>query len=77
MAMTINGETVYIPSRKDELILGLERMGVYKIAGLPLARITVKELVHEYCRTRAADIRRKQQSAVRRNQITQMSLFTD
>lgn len=75
MATMVNGEAFYVPSRKGELIDGLERMGVYKIAGVPLARVKVKELVREYCRVRAAGIRRKQQCTARSGRSPQMSLF--
>lgn len=75
MATMVNGEAFHVPARKDELIVGLERMGVTKVAGVPLAHVAVKELVREYCRVRAAGIRHKQQCNARSRRTTQMSLF--
>ncbi len=71
MAMTIDGETVYVPRHKRELINGLQKMGIFKIAGRPLERMAVTELQRKYCSERAAKIRREH----RCGQNRQMSLF--
>lgn len=76
MAMTINGETVYVPSRKGELIRGLERLGVFKVAGIRLEYVTLKELRREYCRVRAASVRRAQRQRSKPDGNWQMSLFS-
>jgi predicted RecB family nuclease len=64
--MTINGEKVRVPGCRAELIAGLRRMGISKVAGLALERVTKDQLVAAYCRERAQVVRRQQQERQRR-----------
>lgn len=75
MAMSVNGETVYVPAQKYELIQGLKRMGVFKVAGVPLANATRKELQCEYRRVRKACVQRAQRCDPCPGQYTQMPLL--
>jgi hypothetical protein len=85
--ININGERIWVPNRKPELIDGLKRMGIHKDAGVPLRNIPKKRLVTLYCRERRRTTLRHQ--AERRTQhyaqhlkarpkpdIVQLSLFT-
>jgi hypothetical protein len=56
----VNGEKVWVPARRQELIDGLERMGILKLAGRPLRVVPKQELLAAYCRERARTIRRLQ-----------------
>jgi hypothetical protein len=62
-SINVNGERVYVPELKGELIEGLQHMGIYKIAGVPLQRVHMKELENEYRRARRACIERRQRKA--------------
>jgi hypothetical protein len=64
--MTVNGEKVWVPANKRDLIAGLKRMGIYKVAGVCLSRLTVEELTTAYCRERARIVRHRQAEARRR-----------
>lgn len=58
--LVVNGEKVWVPARRQELIDGLERMGILKLAGRPLRVVPKQELLTAYCRERARTIRRQQ-----------------
>lgn len=58
--MTVNGEKVWVPATKRDLIAGLKRMGIHKVAGVCLSRLTVEELTTAYCRERARIVRHQQ-----------------
>ena len=64
--LTINGEKVRVPGCRAELIAGLKRMGVSKVAGVALERVAKDQLVATYCRERARVVRRQQQERQRR-----------
>ena len=66
--ITVNGERVWVPSTKRDLIAGLRRMGINKVAGVCLARLTVEELTVAYCRERARIVRHCQSEARRGQQ---------
>lgn len=59
--MTINGERVWAPDCRRELIAGLQRMGIFKVAGVGLERLHKAELRAAYCRERGRIVRRQQQ----------------
>ena len=61
--MTVNGEKVWVPSTKKDLIAGLKRMGIHKVAGVCLSRLSVEELTTAYCRERARIVRHQQAEA--------------
>jgi len=58
--IVVNGEQVWVPTRRSELIAGLRRMGISKVAGVPLSKLHQKDLLRAYCRERAAVVRRQQ-----------------
>ncbi len=58
--MTINGEKVWVPGCRKELIAGLKRMGISQVAGVTLSKLTKDVLVTAYCRERAKIVRRRQ-----------------
>ena len=85
--MTVDGERVWVPSSKTDLVRGLKRMGIAKIAGVPLQQVPVDQLVKEYCRQRARIVQRdhnerKCGARTRRGErefestISQLKLFT-
>lgn len=57
--MTVDGERVWVPSNKKDLVRGLRQMGISKIAGVPLQQATADQLVKEYCRQRARIVQRE------------------
>jgi hypothetical protein len=57
--MTVEGERVWVPSNKTDLVRGLNKMGISKIAGVPLQKVPVDQLVKEYCRQRARIVQRE------------------
>ena len=59
--MTINGERVWVPDCRRELIAGLQRMGIFKVAGVGLDRLPKADLHAAYCRERSRIVRRQQQ----------------
>ena len=59
--MTINGEKVWVPGCRRELIAGLKRMGIYKVAGVGLDSLSKTDLLNAYCRERSRIVRRQQQ----------------
>lgn len=63
--ITVNGEKVWVPSRRQELVDGLTRMGVVQIDGHPLRSISKDELLKAYCQARAREVRRRQRAAGR------------
>ena len=58
--MTVNGEKVWVPGCRADLISGLECMGIHKVAGVRLDRLSKAKLTQAYCRERARTVRRKQ-----------------
>lgn len=60
-SVTINGEKVWVPNCRRELIAGLKRMGIHKVAGMGLERLSRDELHTAYCRERSRIVRRQQQ----------------
>jgi hypothetical protein len=59
--MTINGEKVRVPDCRRELIAGLKRMGIHKVAGVGLDKLSRDDLRTAYCRERSRIVRRQQQ----------------
>ena len=59
--MTIDGEKVWVPGCRRELIAGLKRMGIHKVAGEALERLPKESLRTAYCRERARIVRRQHQ----------------
>ncbi len=59
--MTINGEKVWVPDCRRELIAGLKRMGIHKVAGVGVHQLSRDELRTAYCRERSRIVRRQQQ----------------
>ena len=59
--VTINGEKVWVPDCRRELIAGLKRMGIHKVAGMGLDKLSRDELRTAYCRERSRIVRRQQQ----------------
>ncbi|HQY92825.1 hypothetical protein [Caldilinea sp.] len=68
--INVDGEKVWAPTCKQELIAGLKRMGIHKVAGLSLERLSKKELTTAYCRERSRIVRRQQQE---RNSLRSLS----
>jgi len=60
--VTVDGENVRVPGCKQELIAGLKRMGIYKVAGVTLERLSKQELTTAYCRERSRIVRRQHQA---------------
>lgn len=58
--MVINGERVYVPDQRRDLIAGLKRMGVTKIKGKALRSVSKEDLRRVYCRERARAVRERQ-----------------
>jgi hypothetical protein len=58
--LVVNGEKVWVPARRQELIDGLQRMGIFKLEGRLLRVVPKQELLDAYCRERARTIRRQQ-----------------
>ena len=58
--MVINGEKVWVPDQRRDLIAGLKRMGVTKLHGRALRNASKEELRRVYCRERARVVRRRQ-----------------
>ena len=83
--MTVDGEKVRVPGSKQELIAGLKRMGIHKVAGVSLARLTKQELTTAYCRERSRIVHRQHQECKqmrslscefpRHNEDRQLELF--
>ena len=59
--MNVHGEKVWVPGCRRELIAGLKRMGIYKVAGVPLEKLSKQELTTAYCRERSRIVRRQRQ----------------
>lgn len=59
--MIVDGENVRVPGCKPELIAGLKRMGIYKVAGVTLGRLSKQELTTAYCRERSRIVHRQHQ----------------
>ena len=58
--MVVNGEKVWVPNRRQDLITGLKRMGVDKYNGRSLRSASAAELRRLYCRERARVVRERQ-----------------
>jgi len=71
--MNINGEYVWIPHRKCDLIAGLKRMGITRVNGVPVRQMPKRQLTRAYCRERAGLARRRQREV--RPRIQQLELF--
>lgn len=63
--MTVDGEKVRVPGSKQELIAGLKRMGIHKVAGVSLERVSKRELTTAYCRERSRIVHRQHQERTR------------
>lgn len=84
--MTVDGEKIWVPGRKQELIAGLKRMGIHKVAGVSLERLPKRELTAAYCRERSRIVYRQHQERTRMrtlsfelpaiNEDRQLELFT-
>lgn len=57
--MNVDGEKVWAPGCRRELIAGLKRMGIHKVAGVPLEKLSKRELTTAYCRERSRIVRRQ------------------
>lgn len=58
----VDGEKVWVPGCKQELIAGLKRMGIYKVAGVALERLSKQALTTAYCRERSRIVHRQHQA---------------
>lgn len=58
--MVINGEKVWVPSQRRDLIAGLKRLGVSRVNGRSLRNASKDELRRVYCRERARVVRERQ-----------------
>lgn len=58
--MVVNGEKVWVPDQRRDLIAGLKRMGVTKVGGRPLHSASKEDLLRVYCRERAKVVRQRQ-----------------
>lgn len=59
--MKVDGEKVWVPGCRRELIAGLKRMGIHKVAGVSLEKLSKPELTTAYCRERSRIVRRQHQ----------------
>jgi len=59
--MNVDGEKVWVPGCRRELIAGLKRMGIHKVAGVSLEKLSKQELTTAYCRERSRIVRRQHQ----------------
>lgn len=59
--MNVDGEKVWVPECRRELIAGLKRMGIQKVAGVALEKLSRAELRTAYCRERSRIVRRQHQ----------------
>lgn len=59
--MNVYREKVWAPGCRRELIAGLKRMGIHKVAGVPLEKLSKQELTTAYCRERSRIVRRQHQ----------------
>jgi hypothetical protein len=75
--MVINGEKVWVPDQRRDLIAGLKRMGVTKVQGRPLRNASKEDLRRVYCRERARVVRQRQgkQPQRKRMRTYQSQLF--
>ena len=62
--IVVNGEKVWVPSRRQDLVAGLRRMGLDEIDGRSLRSASVAELRRVYCceRARVVSDRQRQES---------------
>jgi hypothetical protein len=67
--MVINGERVWVPEQRRDLIAGLKRMGVTKVKGRALRSATVEDLRRVYCRERARAVRQRQRTKPKRKRM--------
>lgn len=75
--MVVNGEKIWVPSRRQDLIVGLKRMGIEKLDGQPLRSVSAAELRRLYCRERARVVRdRQRQQPAEGMRTYQSQLFT-
>jgi hypothetical protein len=58
--MVINGERVWVPDQRRDLIAGLKRMGVTEVRGRTLRSARTEDLRRVYCRERAKAVRKRQ-----------------
>lgn len=61
--MVVNGERVWVPDQRRDLIAGLKRMGVKKVRGKALSAASKEDLTRVYCRERARAVRERQRNA--------------
>ncbi|MFN2203687.1 MAG: hypothetical protein ACK2UO_21000 [Caldilineaceae bacterium] len=67
--MVVNGERVWVPDQRRDLIAGLKRMGVTKVGGRTLRSAATNDLRRVYCRERARVVRQRQQQEQKRKQM--------
>lgn len=67
--MVINGEKVWVPDQRRDLIAGLKRMGVTKIKGRSLRSASKEDLRRVYCRERARSVRQRQRKQPQRKRV--------
>ena len=58
--ITVDGERIWVPNRKEDLIAALKRIGISMDAGVPLRELSTKQLVRVYCREMGRVVRRQQ-----------------
>ncbi len=61
--MVVNGERVWVPEQRRDLIAGLKRMGVTMVRGKTLTAASKQDLTRIYCRERARAVRERQLNA--------------
>lgn len=71
--MVVNGERVWVPDQRRDLIAGLKRMGISQVRGRPLRSASIEDLRRVYCRERAKVVRARQQSQHKRNHVYHQS----
>ena len=73
--MVVNGEKVWVPELRRDLIAGLKRMGVNKVRGKALSNASKEDLTRVYCRERARAVRQRQRSQSRKKPRTYQQSF--
>ena len=64
--MIVNGERVWVPEQRRDLIAGLKRMGVTAVRGHALNSASKEDLTRVYCRERARAVRQRQRKQSKR-----------
>ena len=71
--MVINGERVWVPDQRRDLIAGLKRMGVTKVKGQALRSAATVDLRRVDCREKARVVRERQRKHPQRKPMRSFS----